>query len=41
MIPGQLRAISALVVDDNCAAPDILVHALDGILAQVDEVRRQ
>ncbi len=38
IIPEQLRAVSALVVDDNAAARDILVHALDGILARVDAV---
>ncbi|HEU5202038.1 MAG TPA: ATP-binding protein, partial [Nitrospira sp.] len=38
VVPEQLRAVSALVVDDNAAARDILVHALDGICAQVDAV---
>ena len=38
IVPAQLRAVSALVVDDNAAARDILVHALDGILARVDAV---
>ena len=38
MIPEQLRAVSALVVDDNAAARDILVHALDGFCARVDAV---
>jgi two-component system sensor histidine kinase/response regulator len=38
IIPAQLRAVSALVVDDNPAARDILVHALDGVLARVDAV---
>jgi two-component system sensor histidine kinase/response regulator len=38
IIPAQLRRVSALVVDDNAAARDILVHALDGILARVDAV---
>ena len=36
--PEQLRAVSALVVDDNAAARDILVHALDGVCARVDAV---
>ena len=34
----QLRAVSALVVDDNAAARDILVHALVGVGARVDAV---
>jgi two-component system sensor histidine kinase/response regulator len=38
VVPEQLRAVSALVVDDNAAARDILVHALDGFCAQVDAV---
>src|SRR4029079_7852013 len=38
MIPAQLRAVSALVVDDNAAARDILVHALVGVCARVDAV---
>jgi two-component system sensor histidine kinase/response regulator len=38
VIPEQLRAVSALVVDDNAAARDILVHALDGVCAQVEAV---
>ena len=38
IIPEQLRAVSALVVDDNAAARDILVHALDGFCARVDAV---
>jgi two-component system sensor histidine kinase/response regulator len=38
IIPEGLRAVSALVVDDNAAARDILVHALDGFLARVDAV---
>jgi signal transduction histidine kinase/CheY-like chemotaxis protein/ligand-binding sensor domain-containing protein len=38
IIPERLRAVSALVVDDNAAARDILVNALDGICAQVDAV---
>ena len=38
IIPAQLRTVTALVVDDNAAARDILVHALDGILARVDAV---
>ena len=37
-MPEQLRAVSALVVDDNAAARDILVHALDGVCARVDAV---
>ena len=36
--PEQLRALSALVVDDNAAARDILVHALVGVCARVDAV---
>ena len=36
--PEQLRAVSALVVDDNAAARDILVHALAGLCARVDAV---
>ena len=38
IIPEQLRAVSALVVDDNAAARDILVHGLDGLCARVDAV---
>ena len=38
VVPEQLRAVSALVVDDNAAARDILVHALDGVCARVDAV---
>ena len=38
IVPEQLRAVSALVVDDNAAARDILVHALDGLCARVDAV---
>jgi two-component system sensor histidine kinase/response regulator len=38
IIPEQLRSVSALVVDDNAAARDILVHALDGVCARVDAV---
>ncbi len=38
IIPAQLRSVSALVVDDNAAARDIVVHALEGILARVDAV---
>jgi len=38
IVPEQLRTVSALVVDDNAAARDILVHALEGILARVDAV---
>jgi two-component system sensor histidine kinase/response regulator len=38
IVPEQLRSVSVLVVDDNAAARDILVHSLDGILAQVDAV---
>jgi two-component system, sensor histidine kinase and response regulator len=37
IIPEQLRTVS-LVVDDNAAARDILVHALEGICARVDAV---
>ena len=36
--PERLRALSALVVDDNAAARDILVHALVGVCARVDAV---
>ena len=36
--PERLRAVSALVVDDNAAARDILVHALVGVCARVDAV---
>ena len=38
VVPEQLRAVSALVVDDNAAARDILVHALVGVCARVDAV---
>ena len=38
VVPEQLRAVSALVVDDNAAARDILVHALEGFCARVDAV---
>ena len=38
IVPEQLRAVSALVVDDNAAARDILVHALDGVCARVEAV---
>ena len=38
VVPEQLRAVSALVVDDNAAAREILVHSLDGFCAQVDAV---
>jgi signal transduction histidine kinase/ligand-binding sensor domain-containing protein/DNA-binding response OmpR family regulator/HPt (histidine-containing phosphotransfer) domain-containing protein len=38
IIPEGLRAVSALVVDDNAAARDILVHALEGFLGRVDAV---
>ena len=38
IVPEQLRTVSALVVDDNAAARDILVHALDGVCARVDAV---
>jgi signal transduction histidine kinase/CheY-like chemotaxis protein/ligand-binding sensor domain-containing protein len=38
VIPEQLRTITALVVDDNAAARDILVHALDGVCARVEAV---
>jgi two-component system sensor histidine kinase/response regulator len=38
IVPEQLRTASALVVDDNAAARDILVHALDGICARVEAV---
>ena len=36
--PERLRALSALVVDDNAAARDVLVHALVGACARVDAV---
>jgi len=38
ILPEQLRTVSALVVDDNAAARDILVHSLDGLCASVDAV---
>ncbi len=38
VVPEPLRAVSALVVDDNAAARDILVHALEGVCARVDAV---
>jgi CheY-like chemotaxis protein len=38
IVPEQLRSAMALVVDDNAAARDILVHVLDGICARVDAV---
>jgi signal transduction histidine kinase/ligand-binding sensor domain-containing protein/CheY-like chemotaxis protein/HPt (histidine-containing phosphotransfer) domain-containing protein len=38
IVPERLRAVSALVVDDNAAARDILVHSLDGLCARVDAV---
>jgi signal transduction histidine kinase/ligand-binding sensor domain-containing protein/DNA-binding response OmpR family regulator/HPt (histidine-containing phosphotransfer) domain-containing protein len=38
VVPEPLRAVSALVVDDNAAARDILMHTLDGICARVDAV---
>src|SRR4029078_9972669 len=38
VVPDELRAVSALVVDDNAAARDILVHALEGLCARVDAV---
>ena len=38
IVPEQLRTVSALVVDDNAAARDILVHVLDGACARVDAV---
>src|SRR5262249_28313184 len=38
VVPERLRALSALVVDDNAAARDILVHALEGFCARVDAV---
>ena len=37
-MPEQLRSVSALVVDDNAAARDILVHVLDNFCARVDAV---
>ena len=38
VVPEPLRAVSALVVDDNAAARDILVHVLEGVCARVDAV---
>ena len=38
VVAEPLRALSALVVDDNAAARDILVHALEGVCARVDAV---
>ena len=38
IVPEQLRTVSALVVDDNAAARDILVQMLDGACARVDAV---
>jgi PAS domain S-box-containing protein len=38
LVPAQLMHLSALVVDDNPAARDILVDALSGTTAQVDAV---
>src|SRR5262245_50184728 len=38
VVPERLRALSALVVDDNAAARDILVHSLEGVCAHVDAV---
>ena len=38
LVPAQLMNLSALVVDDNPAARDILVDALSGTAAQVDAV---
>ena len=38
VVPEPLRAVSALVVDDNAAARDILVHVLESVCARVDAV---
>ncbi|HEU0004426.1 MAG TPA: response regulator, partial [Terriglobia bacterium] len=38
IVPEQLRTVSALVVDDNAAARDVLVHSLEGLCASVDAV---
>ncbi len=38
VVPEQLLKLSALVVDDNPAARDILTDALAGVVAQVDAV---
>jgi PAS domain S-box-containing protein len=37
-VPAQLMSLSALVVDDNPAAREILTEALAGVVAQVDAV---
>jgi PAS domain S-box-containing protein len=37
-VPAQLLSLSALVVDDNPAARDILTDALSGVVASVDAV---
>jgi signal transduction histidine kinase/DNA-binding response OmpR family regulator/HPt (histidine-containing phosphotransfer) domain-containing protein/HAMP domain-containing protein len=38
VVPAQLMNLSALVVDDNAAARDILTEALSGVVARVDAV---
>ena len=38
VVPAQLMTLSALVVDDNPAARDILTEALAGVVARVDAV---
>ena len=38
VVPEPLRAVSALVVDDNVAARDVLMHVLEGVCARVDAV---
>ena len=38
IVPEQLRSVSALVVDDNAAAREILVQVLDNFCARVDAV---
>ena len=38
VVPARLMSLSALVVDDNPAARDILTEALSGVVAQVDAV---
>jgi two-component system sensor histidine kinase/response regulator len=38
VVPAQLMSLSALVVDDNPAARDILTESLAGLVAQVDAV---
>jgi len=38
VVPAQLMSLSALVVDDNPSARDILTEALAGVVGQVDAV---